>query len=202
MQPSTALESELIDRLAGLLWRLRRVPSIEAAIVKARQEEAYSQRYSKVQAHKMRRLENEARRRCQESFGYDPIKIQTAMGSGLYDAKFAEILKKVLEEESKGDLDASISVQAEEQHKESHESELILLIRDAGHDGLVGKLSRYEASLMNAVVNRTLQQLWLIRGMKDSKAITATTAVRRARMAPEFRIETGAGPDKLDPKLS
>ena len=38
LQPSTALESALVDRLAGLLWRLRRVPAIEAAIVKSRQQ--------------------------------------------------------------------------------------------------------------------------------------------------------------------
>src|SRR5215510_729773 len=43
LQPKTALEGELLERLAGLLWRLRRVPAIEAAIVKARQDEIYSQ---------------------------------------------------------------------------------------------------------------------------------------------------------------
>jgi hypothetical protein len=42
LQPKTALEGELLERLAGWLWRLRRIPAIEAAIVKARQEEIYS----------------------------------------------------------------------------------------------------------------------------------------------------------------
>ena len=48
-QPDTALASELVEQLAGSLWRLRRVPAIEAAIVKAREEEPYSRVYSEVE---------------------------------------------------------------------------------------------------------------------------------------------------------
>src|SRR5262245_32129954 len=99
LQPRTALEGELFERLAGLLWRLRRVPAIEAAIVNARQEATYSRVRENLAADKMRRLENEANRRCKESFNWDPIKIQTAGGTGLYNAKFTEIWKKVIDEE-------------------------------------------------------------------------------------------------------
>ena len=60
LQPKTALEGELLERLAGLLWRLRRVPAIEAAIVKARQDEIYSRVSENLAADKRRRLENEA----------------------------------------------------------------------------------------------------------------------------------------------
>ena len=35
--PQSALECELVERLAGILWRLRRVPLFEAAIINARQ---------------------------------------------------------------------------------------------------------------------------------------------------------------------
>jgi hypothetical protein len=35
--PQAPLEAELVDRLAGILWRLRRVPFFEAAILDARQ---------------------------------------------------------------------------------------------------------------------------------------------------------------------
>jgi hypothetical protein len=31
--PQSALEAELVERLAGILWRLRRVPFFEAAII-------------------------------------------------------------------------------------------------------------------------------------------------------------------------
>ena len=34
--PQSALEAELVERLAGILWRLRRVPFFEAAILDAR----------------------------------------------------------------------------------------------------------------------------------------------------------------------
>ena len=35
--PRSTLEAELVERLAGILWRLRRVPFFEAAIIDARQ---------------------------------------------------------------------------------------------------------------------------------------------------------------------
>ena len=65
-QPETALESELVDQLAGSFWRLRRVPAIEAAIVKAREEEAYSRVHSEVENETWDRIEDEASARCYE----------------------------------------------------------------------------------------------------------------------------------------
>ena len=48
-----------------------------------------------------------------------PIKIQTAMGTGLYNVKLTEIWKKVIEEEqSKGTLDMDLS---EEEIDEEYE---------------------------------------------------------------------------------
>jgi hypothetical protein len=38
--PQSALECELVERLAGILWRLRRVPFFEAAIMDARHTQA------------------------------------------------------------------------------------------------------------------------------------------------------------------
>ena len=38
--PQSALECELVERLAGILWRLRRVPFFEAAILDARHSQA------------------------------------------------------------------------------------------------------------------------------------------------------------------
>ena len=49
-QPDTALESELVEQLAGIFWRLRRVLTIEAAIVKAREAEAYASVRSDVES--------------------------------------------------------------------------------------------------------------------------------------------------------
>jgi hypothetical protein len=38
-KPGTTIETELVERLAGLLWRLRRIPVLEAALMQARREE-------------------------------------------------------------------------------------------------------------------------------------------------------------------
>lgn len=42
-QPASALEAELVERLAAILWRLRRVPFFEAAILDARQAEIFEE---------------------------------------------------------------------------------------------------------------------------------------------------------------
>ena len=39
--PQSVLETELVERLAGILWRLRRVPSFEAAILDARHHQVW-----------------------------------------------------------------------------------------------------------------------------------------------------------------
>src|SRR5262245_7318967 len=47
--PQSSLEIELVERIAGILWRLRRVPSFEAAILDARHV-AVEHRYSEYRA--------------------------------------------------------------------------------------------------------------------------------------------------------
>jgi hypothetical protein len=42
--PRSALECELVERLAGILWRLRRVPFFEAAILDARHQQVWKQK--------------------------------------------------------------------------------------------------------------------------------------------------------------
>ena len=87
------------------------------------------------------------------------------------DERFEQFRSQVIEEEEKkGDIDALISKQADERYQESRESELLLLIRD--DDGLIEKLSRYQASLMNAA-NRVVQQLRLLKSMKGASKVIA-----------------------------
>jgi hypothetical protein len=168
-QPDTALESELVDQLAGIFWRLRRVSAIEAAIVKARDAEAYASVHSEVEGDIWRQIEGEARERCEETIGASQVLREMANGT------YAEILEPfrsqvIEEEEKKGDINALISKQADEQYQESRESELLLLIRD--DDGLIDKLSRYQASLLNAV-NRVTQQLQLLKTMMGANKLIA-----------------------------
>ena len=168
-QPETALESELVDQLTGLWWRLRRVPAIEAAIVKARDAEAYSSVHSEVESGTWRQIESEAHERCEETIG--ALQVLRAMSNGTYAETLEPFRSQVIEEEEKkGDLDASVAKQADEQYQERRESELLLLIRD--DDGMIEKLSRYQASLMNAA-NRVVQQLRLLKSMKGANKLIA-----------------------------
>src|SRR5262245_37328668 len=131
-QPEMAFESELVEQLAGLFWRIRRVPAIEAAIVKEREEEAYSRLYSKIEDNTKGRIQDEISRRCRESFGNSTLEIDQALINGTYSARFAQFRTQVFEEEDKkGDLESSILKQADEQYQASRKSELLLLIRDA-----------------------------------------------------------------------
>lgn len=44
LRPETALEGVLVDRLAGLFWRLRRIPRFEAALLSVMQKRQYQGR--------------------------------------------------------------------------------------------------------------------------------------------------------------
>jgi len=143
-QPSTRLEYELVDRLAGLLWRLRRVPGVEAALVKARQVEAWQN------SEDVEWLKYEARRRCNKSFGSDDAALD-AMMNGTYDARLRKFLEEVQAEESE---------QEEADSDREQETGLLMLIKDVENGDALGKITRYEAGLMNAVT-RTRQLLHL-----------------------------------------
>jgi hypothetical protein len=125
-QPDTALENELAEQLAGILWRLRRVSAIEAAIVNARQAAAYESVRSHVERETWHRINNEAQERCYESIG--ATQVQLAVNSDTYAERLEPFRKQVIEEEEKkGGIDASISKEAKEEYQKSGESELVLL---------------------------------------------------------------------------
>jgi hypothetical protein len=163
-QPDT-LASELVEQLAGIFWRLRRVPAIEAAVVEARRAEAYERVRSNVERGTWHRINAAAQERCYESIG--PMQVRLAVDNGTYEERVEPFRKQVIEEaEKKGDIDASISNEANERCT----SELILLIRD--DDGMIEKLSRYQAGLMNAAT-RIMQQLRLNKIMKGPTKLIA-----------------------------
>jgi hypothetical protein len=109
-QPETALELELVGQLAGLLWRLRRVPAIEATIVKAREEKAYSSLCSEIEKDTKRRIDDRAHALCYKSFGNDSQQIDLALDNGTYYERFPQFRRQVVEEEEKnGDFNSSIS---------------------------------------------------------------------------------------------
>ena len=102
-EPQSMLEVELVGRLAGALWRLRRIPRFEAALIEAR---------------------------CAELGTYTDHDIGRA------------------------------------------------LIQDSRHQDTLGKLSRYEAALLN-VSTRTLQQLLFLqdRRARDDSGVVEVLAL-------------------------
>ena len=153
-QPSTRLEHELIDRLAGLLWRLRRVPGVEAALVKARQVEAWQN------SEDVEWLKYEARRRCNKSFGSDDAALDAIM-DGTYDARLRKFLEEVQAEESEQEVADSDREQ---------ETGLLMLIKDVENGDALGKITRYEAGLMNALT-RTRQLLHLHQAERNATKV-------------------------------
>lgn len=93
-KPRTALQFELVERLAATAWRLRRIPAFEATLIEARRAEAVKWELGPV-------------------------------------------------------------------YKDDVETTGLALIRDSKNQDTLGKLSRYEAALLN-VFSRTLQQLMFL----------------------------------------
>ena len=124
----SAFECELVERVAGILWRLRRVPFFEAAILDARQ------------AH----LDEEIRKRQVRVFGVP------------YDSLGEQAEEEVEEEvEDAGEEGEEAFNGADLRHSIYTGSSLIL---DGHFNDVLGKLSRYETTLMNNL-KKTLELL-------------------------------------------
>ena len=76
--PQSALECELVERLAGILWRLRRVPFFEAAIMDARHYQAGKWDMGSIYRASAQAEEEEARRRgsCLAEVG--PLRLRSS----------------------------------------------------------------------------------------------------------------------------
>jgi hypothetical protein len=165
-QPQTRLEHELVDHLVNSLWRQRRVLGLEAALVKARQAAAQVDAETERESAFHDRIEQEARRRFNETFENDEEAISRAMFDGTYAAVIPDIRDEV---EAEWRADAR---QASDQDPNTTEAEdgkmaLLKLIQDVENSDALGKLNRYETNLMNSVA-RTLQQLHVLRSLRGA----------------------------------
>jgi hypothetical protein len=147
--PKTTIERELIDRLAVSLWRLGRVPVFEAALIKALHAEIRGP--DPIIADQKRRewFEERAdafRQHC------DPARSRSAESLALIEEldqrNQAELAKRIEESEKRGS-DIGLA-----------------LIRDSEKHDALGKLSRYETGLMNAVT-RTLSLLHVLQASRQ-----------------------------------
>lgn len=173
LQASTRLEHELVDRLAGLLWRLRRIPILEAALVKACQSEVRDETEARQERDYGERLEREARHRYATKYGNGSYDIQKAIIDGSYDARMEALRQEVLAE-WKGD-DSMISGQHDDEPSTEPDgaTTLLMLVRDLENADGLGKLNRYETTLMNAFT-RTLQQLHVLRNFQGAMKLIST----------------------------
>ena len=89
--PQSALECEMVERLTIILWRLRRVPSFEVAILDARQQKVSNQKdYSRLP-------EPEGQEKEEEESDEEEIDWETSvdLGLALMDGRYGDTLGKI-----------------------------------------------------------------------------------------------------------
>lgn len=133
--------------------------------MKARQAEARADIEAEKENQYLDAVDQEARRRSEESHGNDGGAIYRAMMDGTYAALIGEFRDEVEAEWNEADCETSSQVQ--ESAEPDGETALLMLIRDPENDGALAKLARYEASLMNAFT-RTLQHLHLLQAKQNA----------------------------------
>jgi hypothetical protein len=137
--PKSRLARELVHRLATLLWRLRRIPVLEAAIFDA------------LRGERKMSAEEEATRKRQ--LGEDLRRL-------LPNLPPPEVAAKIIAEAEEGVAPPPPPPPDEQTHDDRRITGLAL-IKDGQHHDTLGKLSRYEASLMAGLGN-TLQILHVV----------------------------------------
>jgi len=154
LEAKTSLERELVERITGLLWRLRRVPRAEARLVRALYKEAHYGESHHVSYDEVDQWETtafhleEARRRCDEDLqaetGLSRNEVRSLDGyEERWKASLAEVVKEIPR------VHPARVVEEMEQHKKVIEPDLGLLVtHSASHDAL-SKLDRHETSLTN-----------------------------------------------------
>ena len=183
LEPSSTIALELVDRLAGLFWRLRRISMLEGALLDTMQEQNAStaQDYTlsvtpeqqRALIYVMHDLEKpEYKQFLSKFFGVaSPTREDFEKINVIFPApSFIEIGKILRFIQQEGDVDL-LGEEAAKYPKtrhlrlrvadeESRRGALAAhaLIKDAEKHDVLGKLSRYEASLANAVA-RTLSLL-------------------------------------------
>jgi len=181
--PDSVIERELVDRLAILLWRLRRVPVFEAALIRARRGSTPTPGYHRY------RMENETIYISDDGMkdidaflelerdvdpspsGTDPSTQAAPSGpssAGTSEPNANETLRS--SGRTMPDPAHEARVKRDHPHQLSSQATGLALIKDSEDHDTLSKLSRYEAGLMNAI-NKTLSLLQALRssGLLDKK---------------------------------
>ena len=141
--PRSAVEGELVERLAGIAWRLRRVPRFEAGLIEARGAETAKTDSQDFDLGRRWRAEMAERYRL----------------AGDANRPRPQYLKDLTEELDERDR---AEAEAKAQQTISGGQFGLALIRDAQQNDTLGKLSRHEAALMSGYA-RTLHLLLFLK---------------------------------------
>ena len=164
LEPASSIEAELVIRLTGYFWRLRRIPIFEAALPETRRTEFDDAPTPKDDPHRFASLER-----------YRPWSEVKSPFPNALEEKMAPAQAALPTHEPVRD-----SSELEREKSRDRQRNLgKALIRNGQDNDTLGKLSRYEAALLNAA-NRTLRQLSLIqtaRMAKDGTRQIARTSI-------------------------
>ena len=135
---------EAADRYAATLWRLRRVPAIEAAFAEAARERAYVEECQRLESAHDTALEKEMRAAVEEI--YDTLEeMIEASHNGEYQTRCAEFLST----KTPFQVPEKVTLPAAET--------FLMLIEAAELFDVLGKLSRYETALMNVAARQRIE---------------------------------------------
>lgn len=136
LAPTSSIEVELVARVAGYFWRLRRIPVFEAALLETRRTEIAG---------------------SAATINDDPNR---------HDWLETFAPRKKSPQSDKLQVAPPQTIKAPEPVREYTRVDMgRALIRDGRENDTLGKLSRYEARLLNAV-DRTLRQLLVIQNTR------------------------------------
>jgi hypothetical protein len=166
---STRLQYELVDHLTGLLWRRRRVPRLEAALVKMRQAEARAEAEDNNESEYLNAVQEEARRRFEASYENDQGAISRAIMNGTYGERIGGLREEVEAEWN----EEGNTPQGEDLVEPDGETALLMLLSASENVDPLAKLARYDTTLMNAIT-RTLQHLHLLKAERQATKLIST----------------------------
>lgn len=157
-EPIGSIEQELVCRLAGLLWRLRRIPLMEAAVIRSEIEQ-------------VEQIERAAHGRSTFAVGnlWEKLDAMAARMRGAGDEDCKEpVGKQESEKEELRSLSKTQSPANQEIPPEVRRKHVETALASAVCENKIGHLPRYEAFLTNAV-NRTIALLQFLQSSRGGR---------------------------------
>jgi hypothetical protein len=161
-RPRSALAYDAADRYAATLWRLRRIPTIEAALAEAVHRRAYLEECKALEREHNAEVYDEARQECDAFYHGSETRILHARMTGEHQKNIATVFTERLS-------DKRFAVPRRETI--SAAQTLLMLIETGEPIDVLTKLNRYEAALMNVALRQRQELEALQRSAVDVKLL-------------------------------